>query len=123
MPVEVSSDIGTLVLSEGAGPLPSAKTAARRDSGLCGLFVPPLITGRLDKSVDKAKRQKLEAYIDHHWVCQATALPLVFGPTFCLLERLVSCTNGKIAERGFGYYNLRESFHTSPLLALLYPHI
>jgi hypothetical protein len=65
-------------------------------------------------------REKLEAFIDANWYCQATGLPLIFPPALCLLERLVSCAGG-VGGKTHGYYDFREARWNAPLNYLTYP--
>lgn len=67
------------------------------------------------------QREILEACIDGGWYCATTGLPLVFPPTLCLLERLVSCAGGAPSTSASGYYDLRQTMWNAPLLTLASP--
>jgi hypothetical protein len=62
-------------------------------------------------------------YIRSGWRCEATGMPLLFPPTLCLLERVVSCAGQRDAPAAFGYYDLRQAMWNAPLLAMTFPAV
>jgi hypothetical protein len=66
-------------------------------------------------------REVLAGCIAAGWYCQQTGIPLVFPPTLCLLERLVSCAGGNASSCTSGYYDWRQTGWNAPLLYLTYP--
>ncbi len=69
------------------------------------------------------QEEQLTVYIRCGWRCEATGMPLIFPPTLCLLERLVSCAGGRDARAAMGYYDLRQAPWNAPLLTVTFPAV